>query len=186
MISNVEKATVSRFLRTMVQRGIIEIAPHPAACVFHPVIVILKAEQGKLRLVIDFRGLNLMFSNLAFDLKDRTKVIRSVSSRARYLSSIDIKDAFFQIKIGSPTIKNLFSIHLMSKCFRFCRLPQGLKLSPYICQLTFESVLMPKECEDFLVICMDDLLVFNETAEEHWRHVDTVITILQRESIYIG
>ena len=185
MISNVEKATVGRFLRTMVQRGIIEIAPHPAACVFHPVIVIPKAEQGKLRLVIDFRGLNLMFSNLAFDLKDRTKVIRSVSSRARYFSSIDIKDAFFQIKIGSPTIKNLFSIHLMNRCFRFCRLPQGFKLSPYICQLTFESILMP-ECEDFLVIYMDDLLIFSETVEEHWRHVNTVLTILQRESIHIG
>ena len=185
LISNVERELVQAFLRMLVQRGILESAPIPGSCVFHPVIVIPKAAKGKLRLVIDFRGLNLLFKDVAFDLKDRTKVIRSIPSKSRYFSSIDIKDAFFQIKIESEKLRDLFSIHVLNESYRFCRLPQGFKLSPYICQLVYESILFP-ECEGFVAIYMDDLLIFSETLEDHWKHVNRVMEILQSENIQIG
>lgn len=102
LISTVEFDAEKGYLSVLHQRGIIETAPVPGACVFSPVIVIPRSEQGKRRMVVDFRGLNLMFRDVAFDLKDRIRTVRSVRGQAQFFTSIDIKDAFFQIKIRSP------------------------------------------------------------------------------------
>ena len=55
-----------------------------------------KKEEGKLRLVTDFRALNKLFSSIPFDITDRQKLIRDIPDDAKYFTVIDIKDAFFQ------------------------------------------------------------------------------------------
>ena len=108
MISFAEQPIVEQFLKIWCHRGIMERVLNPCELVLHPVIVIPKKEKGKLRLVIDFRALNLLFSLVAFDLRDRTKLIREIPETARFYTVIDIKDAFFQIRIGDSRLRNFF------------------------------------------------------------------------------
>ena len=165
MISFAEQPIMEQFLKICCHRGIMERVLNPCELVLHPVIVIPKKEKGKLRLVIDFRALDLLFSLVAFDLRDRTKLIREIPETARFYTVIDIKDAFFQIQIGDSRLRNFFGIHILGRYYRFMCLPQGWENSPAICQIVFESILA-----DFRYFCrlyMDDVVIFNDNLDDH-------------------
>ena len=124
-MSFAEKPVVERFLELLINRGILEDVTDPCKSVLHPVIVIPEKEEGKLRLVIDFRALNKLFSSIPFNITDRQKLIRDIPDDAKYFTVIDIKDAFFQIKIQDESLRDFFGMHVVGKYYRFSRLPQG-------------------------------------------------------------
>ena len=185
MISLAERATVEVFLKGLVHRGILEEIQNPCKLVLHPVIVIPKKEKGKLRLVIDFRALNKLFNLISFDIRDRQKLIREIPENAKYYTVIDIKDAFFQIRIDDSKLRNFFGIHILGKYYRFTCLPQGWKNSPAVCQMTYESIL-GYNFRSFCRLYMDDIIIFSETLDQHWEHVNKVLTCLQQNNIQIA
>lgn len=185
MISQAETSKVQQLVDAMVARGVIEVAPIASQCVYHPVIVIPKKDPNKLRFLVDMRGINLFMNDLGYDMKERSKIVQSVPGSARVFSSLDIRDAFFQIHIKGSHLRNLFGVHLLGQFYRFTRLPQGLKISPTVCQLVYENILFP-ECSSFCVVYMDDLLIYSENSNQHWDHIRTVFQILQKYKIQLS
>ena len=125
LMSFAEKPVVERFLQLLINRGSLEEVTDPCKLVLHLEIVIPKKEEGKLRLVIDFRALNNLFNSIPFDITDRQKLIRDIPDDAIYFTVIEIKDAFLQIKTQDERLRDFFGIHVLGKYYRFSRLPQG-------------------------------------------------------------
>lgn len=174
LITQAEQQDVDNFLSQCITKGILEEAPEPSRLMLHPTILIPKKQPGQLRLVVDFRPTNRMFSPFPFDITDRATLLRSIPSGMHYFTVLDISDAFYQIRIDTSTLRNFFGIHIRNKFFRFTRLPQGWKNSPSICQMVYQSIL-----GDLLNSCtciyMDDILIYSQTLADHWKHLNMVL-----------
>lgn len=67
--------------------------------------------------------------------------------------------------------------------FEFLVLPFDLRNAP----TTFQSRInhmFRKQLRRFLLIFFDDILIYNKTWEEHLKHIDEVLYILEQELLY--
>jgi hypothetical protein len=67
--------------------------------------------------------------------------------------------------------------------YEFLVMPFGLKNSP----ATFHSFMnhvFNKQLRKHLLVFFDDLLIYSKTWEEHLRHVDQILSIMEEQSLY--
>lgn len=185
LITRAEEQHVDKFLESYVKKGILERAPESARLVLHPTILIPKRNKEQLRLVVDFRPTNKMFSPFPFDMADRTSILQSIPAGMKFFSVLDIADAFYQIRITDSRLKNFFGIHVRNDYYRFARLPMGWKNSPAICQLVYSTIL-GRELSHCCRLYMDDILIFSEDLTGHLKALHRVLSRLQTNSIQIN
>ena len=99
---------------------------------------------------------------------------------AKYFSKMDLKTGFHQIRVKPEDIvKTAFNTKYGQ--FEYMVMPMGLCNAP----ATFQSLMNAifSDCiDDFLVVYMDDLLIYSKTEEEHLRHIESVLRRLERIS----
>lgn len=105
--------------------------------------------------------------------------------KARYFSSIDLKDAFYQIPLAKcDQHKTAFSIHGMG-IFAYIRMPIGLVNSAAtLCRLV-ESV-FNIESEPEIFAYLDDFIICSETFERHIELLNLVTEKLKEAGLAIG
>ena len=63
-------------------------------------------------------------------------------------------------------------------------MPSGLCNAPYTIMRGMNDVFRPF-IDDFVILYLDDILVFSCTWEEHFSHVRKVIDVIRRETLYV-
>ena len=99
------------------------------------------------------------------DLLDQLKGVN-------FFSKIDLKSGYHQVPI-EPT--DVWKIALKSKecLFEWFVMPFGLKNSPTTFMRLMDDALRPFT-NAFVVVYLDDILIFNRTLEEHMQHIQQV------------
>ena len=100
-----------------------------------------------------------------------------------YFTKLDLCSGYHQIRVAKQDVWNtafktkqgLFEWLVMS--FGLCNLPTN-----FMCVMN--DVFRPL-LDDFVIVYLDDILVFNRTWDEHVRHVKQVLDTLQREKLYV-
>jgi hypothetical protein len=67
--------------------------------------------------------------------------------------------------------------------YQFKVLTFGLTDAPATFQAVMNDIFCPY-IDDFVVVYLDNILIFSKTAEDHERHLRTVLDVLQREKFY--
>ena len=62
-------------------------------------------------------------------------------------------------------------------------MPFGLTNAPAIFQSTMNKV-FHHQLRNFFLVFFDDILIYSRTWQEHLEHLETILSILQRESLY--
>lgn len=140
-----------------------------------------KKGNNDIRILIDYRKLNkyVYDDNFCFpSIYDNVEMIRG----SKYFSKIDLTNSFYQIPIQEEC-QDVTSFICTFGQYKFTTLPFGLKSSPKIFQRTITNVL---EGIKNIIIFVDDLLLFNETAEEHRINLNNTIQRLQDYSLKIN
>src|SRR6185312_12402731 len=101
---------------------------------------------------------------------------------ARYFSKIDLRSGYHQIRIHPDDVpKTAFRTRYGH--FEFLVLPFGLTNAPatfmHLMHQTFRAHL-----DDFVIVFLDDILIFSKTLDEHEQHVRKVLETLRREKLY--
>ena len=97
---------------------------------------------------------------------------------------MDLKVGFHQIRVRPEDIEKT-AFKTKYGHFEFLVMPMGLCNAP----ATFQSLMnrIFYDCIDiFLVIYMDDLLIFSKTKEDRMKHLETVLSRLQKEKLYVA
>ncbi|KAG6537842.1 hypothetical protein ZIOFF_002944 [Zingiber officinale] len=68
--------------------------------------------------------------------------------------------------------------------FEWLVMPFGLKNAPAIFQRKMDSCF--KDCEKFLVVYIDDILVYSENEEQHCHHLNQFLDICQKEGLVLS
>ena len=156
------------------------IVPSTAPC-SAPVFFVPKANGGK-RMVVDYRKLNAATVKDEYPLPLIHQVLDKVGG-AKVFSKLDMPSAFqlLRIKEGDEwktTFTSIFGNYM------YLVMPFGVKNAPPAFQRFISDVL--KEYNGvFVVVYIDDILVYSNSVAEHEQHLRLVFDALLKEKLYL-
>ena len=130
-----------------------------------PILLLVKKPSGEFRVCFDGRKLNSVTirDNYPLSLVDR---ILSMLGNAKYISSIDLKHAFWQIPLEkSSRPKTAFAVPGRS-LFHFTVMPFGLTNAAQALQRLMDELFDP-ELDPQVFVYLDDLIILSSTFGEH-------------------
>ncbi len=134
-----------------------------------------------LRLCIDYRPLNAVTIKNKYPLP-RIDVLFDQLVGAKVFSKIDLRSGYHQIKIRASDIpKTAFSTRY--GLYEFLVMSFGLTNAPAYFMYLMNSVFMP-ELDKFVVVFIDDILVYSKNEEEHAGHLHVVLQRLREHRLY--
>ncbi|XWX00660.1 hypothetical protein V2A60_008681 [Cordyceps javanica] len=173
-----QDAALEEYLEEMLRKGYIRPSESPAG---HPVLWVPK-KNGKLRPCIDYRPLNKITIKNRYPLPLMIE-IRDKVGKARWFTTLDLKGAYNLIRMKEG--------HEWMTAFRTTRghyeylvMPFGLTNAPATFQTMIDTVLR-KQIGVFVVVYLDDILIYSNTLEEHKQHVHEVLQTLQDNKLLV-
>ena len=175
---NVQKLMYDELDR-MIGLGVIEPAESPWNS---PVVLVRK--PGKNRLCLDSRKLNSVTKKLAYPLPNINGLLSRLADTV-YISSIDLKDAFWQIELHPASReKTAFTVPGRPQ-YQFKVMPFGLcNAAQRLCQLM--DMVLPAELRHRVFVYLDDLLVVSSTFPEHLKLLSEVADRLKRAGLTVN
>lgn len=137
--------------------------------------------DGSLRVLLDAREINKYMIAESEAPPMQIDILNSFHG-VKYISIIDLNNAYFQIPISAESKKYTgFTFNGKSYCYNV--LPQGLKTSVGSFSRAMDFILGP-EVKEFCVNYLDDLAILtNGTLEEHIEHIDIILNKLQNAGL---
>ena len=174
-LSPAEMREVESTIKELLAKGYIEPSNSPYGA---PVLFVHK-KDGSLRMVIDYRSLNKLTVKNKYPLP-RIDALLDQLQGAQYFSSLDLMSGYHQIKIKNDDVcKTAFNTpfgHYQWRVLSF-----GLTNAAATFQQEMNKIFghLP-----FVVVYLDDILIFSKTKHEHMQHLETVFQILRNNKYY--
>ena len=130
---------------------------------------------------VDYRPLNAVMIKNKYPLP-QIDILFDQLSKAKVFSKIDLRSRYHQIKIRPEDIpKTAFSTRY--GLYEYLVISFGLTNAPAYFIYLVNSVLMP-ELDKFMVVFIDDILVYYDKSEDHEEHLRVVLTRLREHKLY--
>lgn len=161
----------------LLEHDLIEESSSPFAA---PVTLAFKNESNRRdRLCINFREIKKIVVPESQPFP-RIEDIIVKAGNCHFFSTFDINSAFWSIPIKKEDREKAAFItqngHWQWKC-----LPFGLKISAAIFQRVLANILRRNGLTGFCINYINDILVFSETFDQHTRHIEQLMKIMEKE-----
>jgi hypothetical protein len=167
-----ELAELKIQLQGLLEKGFVRPSSSPWGC---PAIFVKKKDQT-LRMCVDYRPLNEVTIKNKYPLP-RINILFDQLTGARVFSKIDLRSGYHQIHIRPEDIpKTAFTMRY--GLFEYLVMSFGLTNAPAHFTYLMNSVFMP-ELDKFVVVFIDDILIYSKNEDEHAQHLRIVLTRLR-------
>ena len=164
-------------LNDLLQKGYIR----PSKSPWGAPVLFVKKKDGSLRLCVDYRSLNKLIVKNKFPLP-RVDDIFDHLHGAKVFSKIDLRSGYHQIRIKESDIaKTGFRSRLGH--YEYVVMPFGLTNAPATF-MTLMNSLFRKQLGKFVLVFMDDILIYSKNVEEHKKHLRQVFDILRANKLF--
>jgi hypothetical protein len=172
-----ELAELKTQLQELLDKGYIHPSSSPWGC---PTLFV-KKKDGSLRLCVDYRHLNAVTIKNTYPLPCIDVVFYQLAE-ARVFSKIDLRSGYHQINIGPCDIpKTAFSTRY--GLYEYLVMSFGITNAPAYFMYLMNSVFMT-ELDKFVVVFIDDILIYSKNGEEHAEHLRVVLQRLRDHKLY--
>jgi hypothetical protein len=172
-----ELAELKKQLQELLYKGFIRPSTSHWGC---PALFVKKKDES-LRMCIDYRPLNAVTIKNKYPLP-RIDVLFGQLVGAKVFSKIDLRSGYHQIKIRASDIpKTAFSTKY--GLYEYLVMSFGLTNVPAYFMYLMNSIFMP-ELDKFVVVFIDDILVYSKNEEEHAGHLHVVLQRLWEHHLY--
>jgi hypothetical protein len=164
-------------LKDLLDKGFICLSSSPWGC---PALFVSKKDND-LHLCVDYRPLNAVTIKNKYPLP-RIDILFDQLVGAQVFSKIDLRSGYHQIKIRDEDIpKTAFSMRY--GLYEYLVMSFGLTNAPAHFMYLMNSVFMT-ELDNFVVVFIDDILVYSKSTEDHEEHLRVVLRRLQGHRLY--
>jgi hypothetical protein len=149
---------------------------HPSTSPLGYSALFVEKKDKELRLCVDYRPLNAITIKNKYPLP-RFDILFDKLAGAQVLSKIDLCSGYHQIKICAKDIpKTVFTIRY--GLFKYLVTSFGLTNASAHFMYLMNYVFMP-ELDKFIVVFIDEILIYSRSMEEHEEHHRTILQRLQ-------
>lgn len=164
----------------MLELGVIE----PAVSPWNSPVLMVPKKDGTYRFCLDSRKLNGVTKKYSYPLPFIADILDSLGN-SRYLSSIDLSSAFWQIPISPESRpKTAFTVPYRNS-YQFSVTSFGVSNGPSVQQALMDSILGPA-FEKRVFVYLDDIIVTGASFEEHASLLTRVLERLKYAKLSIN
>lgn len=180
-VSPVMQKYIDDELQEMLKMDVVEKSNSPWAS---PIVMVKKKDCNKWRFCVDYRKLNSVTERDSYPLPLVSDTLDKLKD-AKYLSSLDIKSAYWQIPVAE-TSRPLTAFVVPNRgLYQFKRMPFGLHNAPATWQRFIDSILGP-ELEPHVFVYLDDVVVVTQTFEDHVSVLKEIFERLYKANITVS
>ena len=173
-----EKQEVTKTITELLESHHIE----PSTSPYGAPILFVGKKDGSLRMCVDYRALNKLTVKNRYPLPRIDDLLDQLHG-AKYFTSLDLASGYHQIRIKDTDIeKTAFNTPMGH--FQWRVMPFGLCNAPATFQKAMND-LFGHRIGIYVLVYMDDILIYSKTREEHLSHVDEILTLLEKNEYYV-
>ena len=176
-MSPLEHGEAKRQIEEYLAKGWIE----PSSSPFGAPILFVPKKNGQLRMCVDYRALNKATIKNRYPLP-RIEDLFDKLRHATVFTSLDLAQGYHQIRITEEDVpKTAFRTpygHYQWRVLSF-----GLTNAPATFQRLMNDVFRPY-LDEFVLVYLDDILIFSKDKDQHSRHLHIVLDLLRRHQLY--
>ncbi len=176
-LSQPESEAMKHYIQEELAKGFIRPSTSPASAGFF----FVKKKGGDLRPCIDYRGLNEITVKFRYPLPLLPSALEQLRS-AKFYTKLDLRCAYNLIRIKEgDEWKTAFST--TTGHYEYRVMPFGLVNSPSVFQ-SFINDVFREMLDRYVIVYIDDILIYSETLQEHIQHVRSVLQRLIKYQLY--
>ena len=144
-------------------------------------VTFAKKGDGTLRLCIDYRRINKVTIKNKYPLPRIDDLFDQLQG-AQVFSKIDLRSGYHQVKVRAEDIpKTAFRTRYGH--YEFLVMPFGLTNAPAIF-MDLMNRIFREFLDKFVIVFIDDILVYSKSREEHAHHLAQVLQVLREKKLY--
>src|SRR6185295_3717296 len=176
-LSHYEMKELKVQLSDLLEKGFIQ----PSVSPFGAPVLFVHKKEGTLRLCVDYRALNKITIKNRYPLP-RIEDLLDRLVDTKYFSKLDLYSRYHQIRIKKEDIhKTAFRTRYGH--YEFLVLPFGLTNAPATF-MTLMNDIFHEYLDEFVVVYLDDILIYSKTKEDHLKHLRKVLSKLREHRLY--
>jgi hypothetical protein len=145
-----------------------------------PVLFVRKPDQTW-RMCIDYRAVNRRTKKNTYPLPRIQDCIDQLGW-ARFLSIIDLTSGYWQVRIKESDVEKT-AFNTRHGKYEFLVMPFGLTNAPATFQ-TLVNKVFRRFLNDFLIVYLDDIVIYSNSYDEHLEHLRRVFQVLRENQLY--
>ena len=173
-----ELVELKRQIEGLELKEFIQPSTSPWGC---PTIFVKKRDTNVPRLVVDYRPLNAVTIKNKYPLPRINDLFDQLAG-ATVFSKMDLRSGYHQIKIRKEDIPKTAFVTRYG-LYEYKVMSFGLTNAPATFMRLMNSVFM-EYLDKFVVVYIDDILIYSKTEEEHAEHLCLVLTKLREHRLY--
>ncbi|CAN1260507.1 Transposon Ty3-I Gag-Pol polyprotein [Linum perenne] len=173
-----ELEELKKQLKELLDAGYIQ----PSKSPFGAPVLFQKKKDGSMRLCIDYRALNKVTVKNRWPIPNIADLFDQLGG-ARWFTKLDLRSGYYQVRIAKGDEPKTACVTRYGS-YEFNVMPFGLTNAPAtFCTLmnqVFEEFL-----DEFVVVYLDDIVIYSKTLEDHVTHLRKVFNALRENKLYV-
>ncbi|CAF1526626.1 unnamed protein product [Didymodactylos carnosus] len=174
-----QRKDIQQEIDKMLNNGIII----PSHAPWSSPVILLKKPNGEFRFIVHYRKLNAITRKDSYPQPTTEELLQRLGGH-KWFTKLDLKSGYFQIPIQDCD-KEKTAFCTQDGLYQFEILSMGLMNAPPTFQRVMNSIIGYKRW-DFVVVYLDDIIIFSNSLEEHLKHLNEILPTLDQHQFQLN